>query len=156
MLKILTIDDDSTTLQLLDFFLTKHNYEITVSDNGYDGIKKAQEILPDLILLDVMMPHMDGIDVCKKLRVDEKTAKIPVLFLSAMEQDIDVMSGLIAGGDGYIAKPFEPNNLLESIDKLIESNASVRRRQVGMFADDSSQVDEPKHFEIYENTIETQ
>jgi len=117
--KILAIDDDSTTLQLLDFFLTKHKYEVTVSPNGADGIKKAQEIMPDLILLDVMMPQMDGIEVCKKLRADEKTAKIPILFLSALSQDVEVMRGLMAGSDGYIVKPFELDNLLEQIEKLI-------------------------------------
>ena len=119
MSKILAIDDDSTTLQLLDFFLTKHKYEVTVSPNGADGIKKAQEIMPDLILLDVMMPQMDGIEVCKKLRADEKTAKIPILFLSALSQDVEVMRGLMAGSDGYIVKPFELDNLLEQIEKLI-------------------------------------
>ena len=79
--------------------------------------------MPDLILLDVMMPHMDGIDVCKKLRADEKTAKIPILFLSALSQDVEVMRGLMAGSDGYIVKPFEPDNLLESIEKLVEKGA---------------------------------
>ncbi|MDO8734886.1 MAG: response regulator [Elusimicrobiota bacterium] len=121
MSKILAIDDDSTTLQLLDFFLTKHKYEVTIASNGVDGIKKAQEIMPDLILLDVMMPHMDGIEVCKKLRADGKTAKIPILFLSALSQDVEVMRGLMAGSDGYIVKPFEPDNLLKSIEKLMEN-----------------------------------
>ncbi|PIU83803.1 MAG: two-component system response regulator [Elusimicrobia bacterium CG06_land_8_20_14_3_00_38_11] len=120
MSKILAIDDDTTTLQLLDFFLTKHKYEVTVASSGADGIIKVQEIMPDLILLDVMMPHMDGIEVCKKLRAEEKTAKIPILFLSALTQDMEVMRGLMAGSDGYIVKPFEPDNLLESIEKLIE------------------------------------
>lgn len=119
MSKILAIDDDNTTLQLLDFFLTKHGYEVTVVSNGINGIEKAREIIPDLILLDVMMPNMDGIDVCKKLRADEKTAKIPILFLSALSQDVEVMRGLMAGSDGYIVKPFEPDNLLKSIEKLI-------------------------------------
>lgn len=122
MSKILAIDDDTTTLQLLDFFLTKHKYEVTTASNGVGGIKKAREIMPDLILLDVMMPNMDGIDVCRKLRADEKTAKIPILFLSALSQDIEVMRGLMAGSDGYIVKPFEPDNLLESIEKLIKES----------------------------------
>lgn len=123
-MKILAIDDDTTTLQLLEFLLTKHNYKVTVCSSGADGIKKAAEIIPDLILLDVMMPLMDGIDVCKNLRSAEKTAKIPILFLSALGQDIEVMRGLMAGSDGYIVKPFEPDNLLEQIDKLIKKAES--------------------------------
>ena len=66
------------------------------------------------------MPNMDGINVCKRLKVDEKTAKIPILFLSALIQDVEVMRGLLVGSNGYIVKPFETNNLLEQIEKLIK------------------------------------
>ncbi|MEW6556167.1 MAG: response regulator [Elusimicrobiota bacterium] len=122
MPRILAIDDDAITLELLEFFLTRHKYEVTTATNGPDGIKKAQALQPNLILLDVMMPMMDGIEVCKKLRADEKTAKIPILFLSALGQDIEVMKGLMAGSDGYIVKPFEPDDLLNQIQKLISPN----------------------------------
>jgi len=118
--KILIIDDDSTTLQLLDFLLTRHKYKVTLSPGGEDGIKKAQKIIPDLIILDVMMPQIDGIAVCKKLRKIEDTAEIPILFLSALGRDTDVMDGLMAGGDGYIVKPFDTDHLLTAIENLIK------------------------------------
>jgi len=118
--KILAVDDDTTTLGLLEFLLTKHGYEITTCNNGQEGVKKAQQIKPEVIILDVMMPEMDGIDVCKKLRSLPETINIPILFLSALGQDVEVMRGLMAGSDGYIVKPFEPDDLLNQIAKLIE------------------------------------
>ncbi|OGS45752.1 MAG: hypothetical protein A2539_07915 [Elusimicrobia bacterium RIFOXYD2_FULL_34_15] len=120
MYKILAVDDDTTTLGLLEFLLTKHGYEITTCNNGQEGVKKAQQIKPEVIILDVMMPEMDGIDVCKKLRSLPETINIPILFLSALGQDVEVMRGLMAGSDGYIVKPFEPDDLLNQIAKLIE------------------------------------
>ncbi|HAM38201.1 MAG TPA: hypothetical protein DCP53_02210 [Elusimicrobia bacterium] len=124
MYKILAVDDDITTLGLLEFLLKRHNYDIITCSNGSEGIKAAQQLKPKVIILDVMMPGMDGIEVCKKLRALSETANIPILFLSALGQDIEVMRGLMAGSDGYIVKPFEPEDLLSQIKKLIERNSN--------------------------------
>ncbi|MDD5687027.1 MAG: response regulator [Elusimicrobia bacterium] len=120
MYKILVVDDDIITLQLLEFLLTKHGYSVTLCDRGSDGIKKALEIKPNVILLDVMMPEMNGIEVCKNLKANPETKNIPILFLSALGQDMEVMRGLMAGSDGYILKPFEPADLLKQIQRLAE------------------------------------
>ncbi|MBN1385081.1 MAG: response regulator [Elusimicrobia bacterium] len=123
MQKILAIDDDTVTLELLEFLLKKRGYDIVTCTSGEEGIKKAQEVHPKIIILDVMMPGMDGIEVCKRLRADQQTAKIPILFLSALGQDVEVMRGLMAGSDGYMLKPFEPDELLKQAEKLIDKDS---------------------------------
>lgn len=119
MRKVLAVDDDAITLELLEFLLKKRGYDVATCTGGEAGIKKAQEDPPGVIILDVMMPGIDGIETCRRLRANQKTAKIPILFLSALGQDVEVMRGLMAGSDGYMLKPFEPDELLKQIEKLI-------------------------------------
>ena len=103
---ILIIEDDKDIVEMLSFHLKKNNYIILYSYNGEDGLTKARENNPDLILLDLMLPGIHGLDVCRNIKSDQKTKNIPIIMLTAMGQEDDIVKGLETGGDDYITKPF--------------------------------------------------
>ncbi len=115
MAKILIVEDDPTTVQLIEFLLKKNNFEVLIAYNGVEALQIIKKEKPDLILMDVMMPKMDGIEAIEKLQEDETTRDIPIVILSALGQEMDVMRGLQAGAASYIVKPFSPSELLEEI-----------------------------------------
>jgi len=115
MPKILIVEDDANTVQLIEFLLEKNNFEVLVAHDGVEALEITKKEKPDLILMDVMMPRMDGIQAIGKLQEDENTQDIPIVILSALGQEMDVMKGLQAGALGYIVKPFSPNELLDEI-----------------------------------------
>jgi len=121
MAKILVVEDDLTTVQLIEFLLKKNNFEVLIAYNGVEALRITREEKPDLILMDVMMPKMDGIEAIEKLKEDENTQDIPIIILSALGQEMDVMRGLQVGASGYIVKPFSPKELLDEIKaKLVK------------------------------------
>ena len=103
---ILIIEDDKDIVEMLSFHLKKNNYTILYSYNGEDGLTKARKNNPDLILLDLMLPGIHGLDVCRNIKSDQKTKNIPIIMLTAMGQEDDIVKGLETGGDDYITKPF--------------------------------------------------
>ncbi len=113
---IMLIDDDQDVLGTLSRALTREGYEVKYANSGKEGIRLIKQQIPDLLILDVMMPGMDGIEVCRQLRADDTYRLLPILFLSAKSATEEVIEGLDAGGDDYIVKPFE----------LTELNARVR------------------------------
>jgi len=115
MAKILVVEDDLTTVQLIEFLLKKNKFEVLIAYNGVEALLIARKEKPDLILMDVMMPKMDGIEAIEKLKEDENTQDIPIIILSALGQEMDVMRGLQVGASGYIVKPFSPKELLDEI-----------------------------------------
>jgi DNA-binding response OmpR family regulator len=115
MTKILIVEDDHTTVQLIEFLLKKNNFGVLIAYDGVEALQICKEEKPDLILMDVMMPKMDGIEAIEKLKEDENTQDIPIVILSALGQEMDVMRGLQAGASGYIVKPFSPQELLDEI-----------------------------------------
>jgi len=121
MAKILIVEDDPTTVQLIEFLLKKNNFEVLIAYNGVEALQITKKEKSDLILMDVMMPKMDGIEAIEKLKKDETTRDIPIVILSALGQEMDVMRGLQAGASGYIVKPFSPKELLDEIKaKLVK------------------------------------
>ncbi len=116
MTKILIVEDDPTTVQLIEFLLKKNNFEVLIAYNGEEALQIARKEKSDLILMDVMMPKMDGIEAIEKLKKDENTRDIPIIILSALGQEMDVMRGLQAGASSYIVKPFSPQELLAEIN----------------------------------------
>jgi DNA-binding response OmpR family regulator len=104
--RVLIVDDEPVNIQILEMALRK-TYEIITAENGYDAIRQVKETIPDLILLDVMLPDIDGFDVCKVIKADDMFADIPVLFLTAMDTKIGQMSGLETGGIDYLTKPVD-------------------------------------------------
>ena len=93
---------------------------LTTASNGAEAIKVAQRVMPDLIILDVMMPEMDGLDACKNLKRDKLTSTIPVILLTAKGQITDIEKGFKSGADAYVVKPFSPARLIEKVEEIFE------------------------------------
>jgi len=119
--KILLIDDDPTTVKIISHFLQKENYAVSSTNSGVDGLKKAFKENPDLILLDIMIPDLNGFQFLSIYRKDEENARVPVVILSSLAEEADVLKGLEIGAVDYITKPFSPLVLLAKIKKSINS-----------------------------------
>lgn len=118
--RILCIEDEPDMIELIRLILSRHGFEVFGANGGVEGARKIREEMPDLILLDIMMPDMDGWEVYQQIKADEKTKNIPVIVVTAKAQNIDKVLGLhIAKVDDYIAKPFTPDALLESVNKVL-------------------------------------
>ncbi len=120
--KILLVDDEPLILDLLSFHLQKNNYEVCSTDNGADAIRIAQNFLPDLILLDRMMPEKDGLATLQALRKNEKLKHTNVIFLTAMAVESDEIEGLQEGADDYLSKPIKIDLLLTRIQAVLRRN----------------------------------
>lgn len=118
--KILIIEDESDLVDLVKIRLEANQYDVISAPDGKAGLEKIKKERPDLIILDVLMPEMDGFEVCRKIRVDDKYKKIPVIMLTVKFQPSDLKFARDLGADAYITKPFEPEVLLEYIKKLLK------------------------------------
>ena len=118
--KIVLAEDEPQIARLIQFKLQKEGFEITWKDNGADALESVKEIKPDLVLLDVMMPVMDGYQVLKKIKEDENLKQIPVIMLTAKGQERDVVKGFDLGSEDYIVKPFRPAELVSRIKKILK------------------------------------
>lgn len=119
MKKILLVDDEPDIIEILQFMLESQGYECITATDGEEGLKKAREINPDIIILDVMMPKINGYKICRLLKFDNKYKDIPILMLTARSQDEDKLIGEETGADEYITKPFEVDEVIETIKKYI-------------------------------------
>jgi len=131
--RILVIEDDPASLRLMQYILEHKGYEVLTAVNGLDGLKKARSEEPDLVILDVMLPGMDGFDICYHLRAEPQTAKLPILMLSAKAREVDRDTGLKVGADYYITKPVDPAEIISSIETLLaqgEHNLPVQEKEV--------------------------
>lgn len=117
--KILVVDDEEDILELVRYNLAKEGYQVVCVPSGEQALKKAKEDAPNLILLDLMLPGLDGLDVCKQLKNSPETSGIPIIMITAKGEDADVVSGLELGADDYVTKPFSPRVLLARIKKSI-------------------------------------
>jgi two-component system alkaline phosphatase synthesis response regulator PhoP len=116
---VLVVDDDPVIQKLLQVNFEMEGYDVVVAGDGEEGLALAREERPDLVLLDVMMPKMNGLDVAAALRSDKVTEAIPIIMLSAKAQASDVQAGLDLGVDDYVTKPFDPLELLERVSTLL-------------------------------------
>ena len=117
--KILIVDDENDLVETLKYRLEIADYEVITATDGQEGLKKARSESPDLVILDLMLPKLDGYRVCRMLKFDEKFKNIPVILFSARVQESDIKMGEEQGADAYITKPFDPKALLEKIDALL-------------------------------------
>jgi two-component system, OmpR family, response regulator len=123
--RILVADDNPTNLEVLRVRLNAHGYEIVTAVDGEDALRSARELEPDLVLLDIMMPKLDGISVLKQLKGDTALPFIPVILVTARADTRDIVGGLEAGADDYLAKPFEPRELLARIRSVLRRSEAL-------------------------------
>ena len=117
--RILVVDDEMYIVNILDFTLAGEGWEVISANNGEDALRTLLKFEPDLVILDVMMPRIDGIEVCRAIKAREESANTPVILLSAKDRDKDRDEGLEAGADLYLTKPFSPGRLVEEIRNLM-------------------------------------
>ncbi len=115
-MKILLVDDDPHIRDMVGFALRRENFVVSEAENGVEALERAASERPDLIVLDIMMPEMDGTEVCRRLRRD---TKVPIIFLSSRDEEIDRVLGLELGGDDYIGKPFSPRELVARVKAVL-------------------------------------
>jgi two-component system alkaline phosphatase synthesis response regulator PhoP len=123
--KILVIEDDPAISRLVDYTLRHEGYEVVTAANGLEGIRKARNEAPDLVILDVMLPGMDGFEICHQLRSEPDTASILILMFSAKAQEIDKNTGLKVGADDYLPKPAAPAEIVGRVAKLLAKKGDV-------------------------------
>jgi len=122
--KILIVDDEAQLVEMVKMRLEASGYEIISAHDGQEGLDKAKKEKPDLIILDLMLPKIDGYKVCRMLKFDEKYKKIPIILFSARAQEEDKKMGEEVGADTYITKPFDPKVLLGKIQELLNKQNS--------------------------------
>ena len=130
--RILVVDDEDDLLELLNYNLSKEGYRVTCVGSGERALKEAQTLLPDLIVLDLLLPRVDGLEICRLLKGDSKTKHIPIIMLTAKSEESDVVAGLELGADDYVTKPFSPRVLLARIKTVLRRKAQepVDQQQV--------------------------
>jgi DNA-binding response OmpR family regulator len=117
--RILVVDDEPEAVELLEFNLKKAGFDVITATDGAQAIKQARSALPHLIVLDLMLPEIDGLEVCKILRRDPATARIPIIMLTAKAAEVDRIVGLELGADDYVTKPFSPRELVLRVNKVL-------------------------------------
>lgn len=127
---ILLVDDEPQTRDLLRLMLKRDGYEVYDAEDGFDALEKVKLHKPDAILLDVMMPELDGIEVCQRIRADEETAEIPIIMLSARTHTEAVEIGIIAGATRYLAKPIGRQFLLKNVREVLDGVPSIEAQMI--------------------------
>ena len=117
--KVLVVDDDPVIIRLLEVNFEMEGFEVVTAVDGMDGVEKCRATLPDIVVSDVMMPKLNGLELCVAIKTDPATDGIPVVLLSAKAQVADIRAGLDAGADDYVTKPFEPLDLIDRVNKLL-------------------------------------
>ncbi len=122
--KILIVEDEEDILELISYNLAKEGYQVTGVPTGEDMLKRVRSDLPDLVVLDLMLPGVDGLEVCKLLKNDPKTRHVPIVMLTAKGEEADIVTGLELGADDYIAKPFSPRVLIARVRAVLRRGKS--------------------------------
>ena len=142
--KILVVDDEPEAVELVEFNLKQAGFEVLSAADGAEALKKARSALPSLIVLDLMIPEVDGLEVCRMLRRDPATSDIPIVMLTAKAAEIDRVVGLELGADDYLTKPFSPRELVLRVKKLLQrAKAPDKQPETLRFGD--LIIDNPRH-----------
>ncbi|MGC8906558.1 MAG: response regulator [Desulfomonilaceae bacterium] len=153
--KILVVDDEADILDLVGYNLTREGYRIKTASTGEEALRKIKEDPPDLILLDLMLPGMDGFDVCKELKSDPRTAAIPIVMLTAKTGEADQVAGLELGSDDYVVKPFSPSILLARVRAVLRRTREQAPAETRVLAFKDLIIDPSRH-EVVVKGIPTQ
>ncbi|MFA5350001.1 MAG: response regulator, partial [Candidatus Omnitrophota bacterium] len=138
--KILIVEDEKDIIKMLEYNLKKEGFKVIAARDGEDALDLALREYPDLILLDLMLPGIDGLEVCRTLRKDTKTAPIPIIMLTAKSQESDKVVGLELGADDYITKPFSPRELIARI-KAVLRRAAEKEKTPEIFQSGGLRID---------------
>lgn len=144
MTKILVVDDEPDAIELIKFNLKAAGYEVLTAADGEEALKKARSALPDLIVLDLMLPEVDGLEVCKILRRDSRVSATPIIMLTAKAAEIDRVLGLELGADDYVTKPFSPRELVLRVKRLLRTGPATNEKTDQITVKDLS-LDIPRH-----------
>ena len=139
-MKVLVVDDEDNIIELIRLGLRYEGFQVETASNGEDGIALAQRIDPDLVILDVMMPGIDGIEVCRRLRNNPTTHDVPILMLTAKDEVGDRILGLQTGADDYLTKPFDFYELLERIKAILRRQNRAKSAQGNTTFDENNQL----------------
>jgi two-component system phosphate regulon response regulator PhoB len=142
--RILVVDDEPDAVELVGFNLKAAGYQVATAADGEEALRKARAQLPDLIVLDVMLPEVDGLEVCKILRRDGATASIPIIMLTAKAGEVDRVLGLELGADDYVTKPFSPRELVLRVKRLLRDVAPEREKADRLTCKEL-EIDIPRH-----------
>src|SRR5262249_18334441 len=142
--KILVVDDEPDAVELIAFNLKAAGYEVITAHDGQEALSKARSVTPDLILLDLMLPEVDGLEVCKLLRREVRTRSVPIIRLTAKASEIDRVLGLELGADDYVTKPFSQRELTLRIKRLLRS-ATPAEQPADYIEWKELRVDIPRH-----------
>lgn len=122
-MKVLSIEDDRDIAELVEYNLRQEKISVETSGNGFEGLKGARKTIPDLVILDLMLPDMDGLEICRTLKSDPKTKNIPILMLTAKGSEVDRIVGFEVGADDYLTKPFSPRELVLRVKAILKRSA---------------------------------
>lgn len=142
--KILVVDDEPEAVELVEFNLKQAGYDVFTAPDGAEALKKAHALIPNLIVLDLMLPELDGLEVCKMLRRDPATSGVPLIMLTAKAAEIDRILGLELGADDYITKPFSPRELVLRVKKILQ-RGPVAEEEPKTLQFGELTIDNPRH-----------
>ena len=144
-IKILCVDDEPDILEILKYNLSNEGYNVFTANDGLSAISKAKEIIPNLIIMDIMMPNMDGIEACEKLRVDQKFNDTIIMFLTARGEDYSHVAAYEAGADDYVTKPVKPKVLVSKVKGLLRRLKKVIENDLNEIKFEDIKIDREKY-----------
>lgn len=124
--RVLIVDDEKNIVVSLEFLLEQAGYQYEIARDGQEAMKLLEEFLPDLVLLDVMLPHINGFEVCRRIRENAQWAETKIVMLTAKGQEVEMAKGLALGADAYISKPFSTKMLIQKINEILEDDGTTK------------------------------
>ncbi len=132
-MKVVIIEDDNAILELVKYNFEKEGFVVDGFGNGHDGLEHITTNLPDIVILDIMLPDIDGFEICKELKKNEKTKDIPIIMLTAKADEVDRILGLELGADDYVVKPFSPRELIARVKAIMRRSSSEKNPEILKF-----------------------
>ena len=145
MKRVLVVEDEPDAAELIEFHLKETGYKVTIAEDGNQALKKVHKLMPDLVILDLMIPEVAGADVCKFIRKDPSTQSIPIIMCTAKTGEIDKILGLELGADDYVTKPFSPRELILRVKNLIKRSESSNIKTVERLVIGEIVIDKNSH-----------
>lgn len=144
--KILVVEDEPSIVKILQYNLEEAGFRVIVAGNGVEGLEKALKLKPSLIILDLMLPEMDGLSVCREIRKDSRVAKTPIVMLTAKGQEMDKITGLELGADDYLTKPFSPREIVARVKAILRRvHTDEREAPASVITHGAITMSESKH-----------